>query len=63
VRHPALDERWSRPLLAVWNVNLVVAMALLLAGWNRGWELGELPPRQRAGDPRRDARVDRADAG
>jgi cytochrome c oxidase cbb3-type subunit 1 len=27
----------------VWNVNLVVAMALLLAGWNRGWELGELP--------------------
>ncbi|HXD99718.1 MAG TPA: cbb3-type cytochrome c oxidase subunit I, partial [Candidatus Acidoferrum sp.] len=37
------NERWSRPLLVVWNVNLVVAMALLLAGWNRGWELGELP--------------------
>ncbi|HTO13188.1 MAG TPA: cbb3-type cytochrome c oxidase subunit I [Candidatus Binatia bacterium] len=36
-------ERWSWPLLAVWNVNLVVAMVLLLAGWNRGWEAGELP--------------------
>jgi cytochrome c oxidase cbb3-type subunit 1 len=36
-------EGWSRPLLLVWNVNLIVAMLLLLAGWNRGWELGELP--------------------
>jgi cytochrome c oxidase cbb3-type subunit 1 len=36
-------EGWSRPLLIAWNVNLVVAMALLMAGWNRGWELGELP--------------------
>lgn len=36
-------EGWSRPLLVIWNANLVVAMALLLAGWNRGWELGELP--------------------
>jgi cytochrome c oxidase cbb3-type subunit 1 len=36
-------ERWSWVLLAVWNLNLVAAMALLLAGWNRGWEVGELP--------------------
>ena len=36
-------ETWSRPLLLLWNVNLVVAMLLLMAGWNRGWELGELP--------------------
>jgi cytochrome c oxidase cbb3-type subunit 1 len=36
-------EAWSWPLLAVWNANLVVALALLLAGWNRGWEVGELP--------------------
>jgi len=36
-------EGWSRPLLIVWNANLIVAMVLLLAGWNRGWELGELP--------------------
>jgi cytochrome c oxidase cbb3-type subunit 1 len=36
-------EEWSWPLLVAWNVNLVVAMALLLAGWNRGWEVGELP--------------------
>ena len=36
-------ESWSQPLLVVWNVNLVVAMVLLMAGWNRGWELGELP--------------------
>ena len=36
-------ESWSQPLLVVWNVNLVAAMVLLMAGWNRGWELGELP--------------------
>ena len=36
-------EGWSRPLLVLWNVNLVVAMVLLMAGWNRGWEMGELP--------------------
>jgi cytochrome c oxidase cbb3-type subunit 1 len=36
-------EHWSWPLLVVWNANLVVAMLLLLAGWNRGWEVGELP--------------------
>lgn len=36
-------ERWSWPLLVVWNANLVVAMLLLVAGWNRGWEVGELP--------------------
>jgi len=32
------------PLLCwVWNLNLVAATALLLAGENRGWEAGELP--------------------
>jgi cytochrome c oxidase cbb3-type subunit 1 len=36
-------EGWSWLLLAVWNLNLAVAMALLLAGFNRGWEAGELP--------------------
>ena len=36
-------EGWSWPLLVAWNANLVVAMLLLLAGWNRGWEVGELP--------------------
>ena len=36
-------ERLSWILLAVWNVNLVVAMLLVLAGFNRGWEAGELP--------------------
>ncbi|PYM19499.1 MAG: cytochrome oxidase [Candidatus Rokuibacteriota bacterium] len=36
-------ETWSWPLLVLWNANLIVAMALLMAGWNRGWEVGELP--------------------
>ena len=36
-------ERWSGALLWIWNVNLLVAMALLLAGLNRGWEVGEFP--------------------
>jgi cytochrome c oxidase cbb3-type subunit I len=36
-------QGWSRPLLVVWNANLVVALLLLLAGFNRGWEVGELP--------------------
>ena len=36
-------EGGSWVLLAVWNVNLAVAVALLLAGFNRGWEAGELP--------------------
>ena len=36
------NERWSRPLLAVWNVNLVVAMALLLAGYTYVWRKGAL---------------------
>ena len=36
-------ERWSWPLLVAWNVNLVIALGLVLAGWNRGWEVGELP--------------------
>jgi len=37
------NERWSWPLLVVWNLNLAVALALVLAGFNRGWEAGELP--------------------
>ncbi|TMQ15367.1 MAG: cytochrome oxidase [Candidatus Rokuibacteriota bacterium] len=36
-------ERWSWPLLVAWNANLVIALGLVLAGWNRGWEVGELP--------------------
>ena len=36
-------ETWSWPLLVLWNANLIVAMGLLMAGWNRGWEVGELP--------------------
>jgi cytochrome c oxidase cbb3-type subunit 1 len=36
-------ERWGHALLWVWNLNLVAAMVLLAAGWNRGWEAGELP--------------------
>jgi cytochrome c oxidase cbb3-type subunit 1 len=36
-------ETWSWPLLAVWNVNLALALGLVMAGWNRGWEVGELP--------------------
>jgi cytochrome c oxidase cbb3-type subunit I len=36
-------ERWSWPLLVGWNANLVIALGLVMAGWNRGWEVGELP--------------------
>ena len=36
-------EGWGWPLLWIWNVNLVVGLALVLAGRNRGWEVGELP--------------------
>jgi cytochrome c oxidase cbb3-type subunit 1 len=36
-------EKLSWLLLAAWNLNLVVATLLLLAGFNRGWEAGELP--------------------
>src|SRR6266542_4676248 len=35
------NEPWSRGLLWVWNVNLALAVILLAAGWNRGWEAGE----------------------
>src|SRR5438067_6684299 len=35
------NERWSHGLLWVWNLNLAVAVILLAAGWNRGWEAGE----------------------
>jgi cytochrome c oxidase cbb3-type subunit 1 len=36
-------EHWGWPLLWIWNLNLVVGLGLVLAGWNRGWEVGELP--------------------
>ncbi|MBI4636856.1 MAG: cbb3-type cytochrome c oxidase subunit I [Candidatus Rokubacteria bacterium] len=36
-------EAWGRVLLWVWNLNLIAAMVLLGLGWNRGWEVGELP--------------------
>jgi cytochrome c oxidase cbb3-type subunit I len=36
-------ERWGYALVWIWNINLAVAMGLILAGWNRGWEVGELP--------------------
>ena len=35
------NGRWSHGLLWVWNANLAVAVILLAAGWNRGWEAGE----------------------
>jgi cytochrome c oxidase cbb3-type subunit 1 len=37
---------WPRlggPLLWVWNANLASFIVLLALGWNRGWEVGELP--------------------
>jgi cytochrome c oxidase cbb3-type subunit I len=35
---------WGRPLLWIWNLNLVVGFVWLTAfGGNRGWEAGELP--------------------
>jgi len=40
---PLAGARWSRPLLWVWNANLVVFVVLIGLGWNRGWEVGELP--------------------
>ena len=36
-------ERLHRPLLWLWNANLVVFAVLLARGANRGWEVGELP--------------------
>ena len=36
-------EHWGWPLLWIWNLNLLVGLVLILAGWNRGWEVGELP--------------------
>src|SRR5438876_4822017 len=36
-------ERLHRPLLWLWNANLVVFALLLARGANRGWEVGELP--------------------
>jgi cytochrome c oxidase cbb3-type subunit 1 len=37
------QETWGRPLLWVWNLNLLAAVVLLALGGNRGWEAGELP--------------------
>ena len=34
---------WSRPLLWLWNANLVAFVVLLARGHNRGWEVGEMP--------------------
>ena len=34
---------WSRALLLIWNLNLLLAVVLMALGWNRGWEAGELP--------------------
>ena len=36
-------EGWSRPLLWLWNLNLLAGSLLLALGWNRGWEAGEYP--------------------
>jgi len=36
-------SRVSRPLLWLWNLNLVAFVGLLALGENRGWEVGELP--------------------
>src|SRR6266576_5469303 len=33
---------WSRALLLIWNLNLLLAVVLMALGWNRGWEAGEL---------------------
>src|SRR6266513_2877899 len=38
------NERWSPGLLWVWNLNLAVAVILLAAGFNRGWEAWEFAP-------------------
>ena len=35
------DRNWM--LLGIWNLNLAVGVVLLALGWNRGWEVGELP--------------------
>jgi cytochrome c oxidase cbb3-type subunit 1 len=40
---PLWREGWSYLLLWVWNLNLILGVALLAAGGNRGWEVGELP--------------------
>jgi cytochrome c oxidase cbb3-type subunit 1 len=41
---PVRGARWGRPLLWLWNANLVVAFVGLVGfGTNRGWEVGELP--------------------
>jgi cytochrome c oxidase cbb3-type subunit 1 len=40
---PLAGARWSRPLLWVWNANLVAFLAAMALGFNRGWEVGEMP--------------------
>src|SRR2546422_6604919 len=34
---------WSRALLLIWNLNLLLAVVLMALGWKRGWEAGDLP--------------------
>ena len=40
---PLAGARWSRPLLWVWNLNLIAFMGFISHGENRGWEVGEMP--------------------
>ena len=40
---PLAGARWSRPLLWVWNANLVGFLVAMALGGNRGWEVGEMP--------------------
>ena len=40
---PLAGNALGRPLLWLWNANLVAFVLLLALGENRGWEVGELP--------------------
>ncbi len=44
---PVWRARWGRPALWLWNLNLVLGFVSLATGlpwgFNRGWEVGELP--------------------
>jgi cytochrome c oxidase cbb3-type subunit 1 len=40
---PLAGARWSRPLLWLWNANLVAFLGAMALGFNRGWEAGEMP--------------------
>src|SRR5438034_10727158 len=35
------NRNWM--VLGIWNLNLAIGIVLLALGWNRGWEVGELP--------------------